>query len=212
MIRARSLILTFVAGFWLCLLVFTQPTLRAADPLRSFDTVVIDAGHGGQDRGGIPGNYVTEKIVNLDVSMRLQQKLRKAGLRTVMTRSTDVFIPLAGRVAAANYYPRAIFVSVHFNSAPNANARGIETYFYSSRSYPLAAAIHRRVIGIAAQNRGLRQRGYYVLRNSRAPAVLVECGFLTNREDGRLALNANYRDRLASEIASGILAAKRGSY
>ncbi len=177
----------------------------------SFDTVVIDAGHGGHDRGGIPGNYVTEKIVNLDVAARVQQKLRSGGLKTVMTRSGDVFIPLSGRVAAANSRSRCIFVSIHFNSAPNRDARGIETYFYSARSYPLAAAIHRRVVSVAAENRGMKQRGYYVLRNCRAPAVLVECGFLTNRDDGRLALSSSYRDRLAGQIASGILAARRGS-
>ena len=68
------------------------------------------------------------------------------------------------------------------------------------------------MISIAAENRGIKQRGYYVLRNCRVPAVLVECGFLTNRQDGRLALDARYRDRLASEIAKGVIAARRGSY
>lgn len=205
----RARLLTFLAGI---LLAFGWLPNLQADSLRNFSTVVIDAGHGGHDRGGIPGNYVTEKTVNLDVAARLSQKLRAAGLRTVMTRSDDTFIPLSGRVAAANYRSGCIFVSVHFNSAPNRDARGIETYFYSSKSYPLAAAIHRRVITVAAEDRHIRQRGYYVLRNCRAPAVLVECGFLTNREDGRLALSASYRDRLASEISRGILAARRSSY
>ncbi len=204
----RARLLTFLAGI---LAAFCFLANLRADSLRNFNTVIIDAGHGGQDRGGIPGNYVTEKTVNLDVAARLSQKLRDAGLRTVMTRSSDVFISLGGRVASANSRPGSIFVSIHFNSAPNRDARGIETYFYSTKSYPLAAAIHRRVVTIAAEDRHIRQRGYYVLRNCRGPAVLVECGFLTNREDGRLALSASYRDRLASEIARGILTARRGS-
>lgn len=208
MIRASHLLLIFFA---VLLLGLPTPNLRAADPLRSFDTVIIDAGHGGQDRGGIPRNYVIEKVVNLDVAMRLEKKLRSAGLRTVMTRTNDTFIPLSGRVAAANNRSNSIFVSVHFNSADNQDARGIETYFYSPRSYHLAATIHRRIIGLAAENRGIKQRGYYVLRNCRVPAVLLECGFLTNREDGRLALSANYRDRLATEIAKGIIATRMGS-
>ncbi len=209
MIGARFLVITLTAVLLTCL---APSRLYAADRLRTFSTVVIDAGHGGQDRGGIPGNYVTEKIVNLDVAIRLQQKLRAAGLRTVMTRSSDVFIPLSGRVAAANSRSGTILVSVHFNSADNRDARGVETYFYSSSSYRLAAAVHRRVVTLAAENRGIKQRGYFVLRNCRVPAVLVECGFLTNRQDGRLALDSRYRDRLASAIASGIIAARRGSY
>ena len=150
--------------------------------------------------------------MNLEMAKRVEQKLRSAGVRTVMTRSGDVFIPLGGRVATANSRSGAIFVSVHFNSAPNRDARGIETYFYSSKSYLLAAAIHRRVAPLAAENRGIKQRGYYVLRNCRVPAVLVECGFLTNRDDSRLALSSGYRDRLATQIAQGILAVQRGSY
>lgn len=209
--RARLLFLILFAGIPLgvCL---PARTARAADPLRNFDTVVIDAGHGGQDCGGVPGQFVIEKIVNLDVAIRLQQILRSSGLQTRMTRSRDVFIPLGGRVAAANSRPRSIFVSVHFNSAPNRDARGIETYFYSSSSYPLAAAIHRRAAPISAENRGIKRRGYYVLRHCCVPAVLVECGFLTNRDDGRLALDPRYRERLAGEIAKGILAVHRGNY
>lgn len=183
-----------------------------AAPLRTFDTVVIDAGHGGHDRGGTPGQYVPEKIVALDVSIRLQRKLRNAGIRTVMTRSSDVFIPLSARVAAANARPRSIFVSIHWNSAANREARGVETFYYSRESQLLAYAINRRIAVIAAEDRGVKYRGFYVLRNCRVPAVLVECGFLTNRYDARLSLSASYRERMATEIANGILAVKRGRY
>ena len=186
-------------------------SVLAANPLRDFNTVVIDAGHGGHDRGGVPGQYVAEKTMALDVSLRLQQKLRSAGLRTVMTRSQDAFISLSNRVNAANSRSNCIFVSVHFNSAPNLNARGVETFFYSARSYPLAVAIHRRIVSIAAENRGIKRRGFFVIRKCRPPAVLLECGFLTNRDDARLALSATYRDRLASEIAKGIIEARRGN-
>ncbi|HEX8373355.1 MAG TPA: N-acetylmuramoyl-L-alanine amidase [Chthoniobacterales bacterium] len=206
--RARLSLLALFAGIFLGLF---QPA-KAADPLRSFDTVIIDPGHGGQDRGGVPGQYVLEKVMCLDVSKRVEQKLRSARMRTYMTRTNDVFIPLGARVAAANGRSRSIFVSIHFNSAANRDARGVETYFYSSKSYLLAVAIQRRLIPIAAENRGIKRRGFYVLRNCRVPAVLVECGFLTNREDARLALSASYRDRLATQIAQGILAVRRGSY
>jgi N-acetylmuramoyl-L-alanine amidase len=171
-----------------------------------FTTVVIDAGHGGFDRGGIPGQRVAEKMMTLDVALKLKPILEKAGYRVVMTRSTDVFVPLGTRVAIANSYPNAIFVCIHFNSASRSGASGIETYFYSTESAPLAASIHSAVVGGASSvNRGIRRRGYFVLRRTTVPAVLVECGFLTNPSEAQYALNSNYRQKLAQEIAHGIL-------
>jgi N-acetylmuramoyl-L-alanine amidase len=171
-----------------------------------FTTVVIDAGHGGFDRGGIPGQRVLEKNMNLDVALKLKPILEKAGYRVVMTRSTDVFVPLGSRVAIANSYPNAIFVCIHFNSASRSGANGIETYFYSTESAPLAASIHSAVVGGApSENRGIRRRGYFVLRRTTVPAVLVECGFLTNPNEAESALTNSYRQKLAVEIAHGIL-------
>jgi N-acetylmuramoyl-L-alanine amidase len=171
-----------------------------------YTTIVIDPGHGGFDRGGIPGQLVPEKIMTLDVSLRLKPLLEKAGYKVVMTRNTDVFVPLGTRVAMANSYPNAIFVCVHFNSATRSGANGIETYFYSAESAPLAASIHSAVVGGApSENRGVRRRGYFVLRRTTIPAVLVECGFLTNPTEAQYAQTNAYREKLAEEIARGIL-------
>jgi len=172
---------------------------------RQTTTVVIDPGHGGFDRGGIAGQRVNEKTMNLDVALRLRSVLQSSGYRVVMTRDSDVFIPLGTRVAIGNSYPNAIFVCIHFNATPRRSASGIETYFYSSQSLGLASAIHYYVAGGApSANRGVRRRGFYVLRNSRIPAVLVECGFLTNPTEAQYAQNASYRQKLALEIAHGI--------
>jgi N-acetylmuramoyl-L-alanine amidase len=168
--------------------------------------VVIDAGHGGFDRGGIPGQRVPEKTVALDVAVRLKLKLQAAGYRVVMTRDTDVFVPLPSRVAIANAYRNAIFICIHFNSGMRVGANGIETYYYRRDSASLAANIHRNVIaGAPSENRGIRRRGYYVLRKTAIPSVLVECGFLTNPTEARLAQTIAYRDKLAEEITRGIL-------
>lgn len=168
-------------------------------------TVVIDAGHGGHDRGGIPGQRVAEKDMTLDVALRLRNILSANGYNVVMTRSTDVFVPLGGRVAIANSYRNAVFVCIHFNATPRSGASGIETYFYSRDSLPLASAIHYYVAGGApSENRGVRRRGYYVLRKTNIPAVLVECGFLTNPTEAAYAQTASYRQRLAEEIAAGV--------
>jgi N-acetylmuramoyl-L-alanine amidase len=168
-------------------------------------TVVIDAGHGGFDRGGIPRQQVAEKTMNLDVALRLKSVLEKSGYRVVMTRDADVFIPLGTRVAIANSYPNAIFVCIHFNSATRSGANGIETYFYSRDSLALASAIHYNLIGnTPTPNRGVRRRGYFVLRKTRIPAVLVECGFLTNPTEARDSQSSSYRQSLAENIARGI--------
>jgi hypothetical protein len=116
-----------------------------------------------------------------------------------------VFVPLPTRVAIANSYRDAIFVCIHFNSARRMGANGIETYFYSRESLPLASAIHYYVAGGApTSNRGVRRRGYYVLRRTRIPAILVECGFLTNPTEAYYAQTASYRQKLAEEIARGV--------
>ena len=171
----------------------------------SSTTVVIDAGHGGFDRGGIPGQRVSEKDMTLDVARRLKSVLAASGYRVVMTRDSDVFVPLGTRTAIANSNRNAIFVSVHFNSATRGGASGIETYFYSRDSLALASAIHHYVVGGApSSSRGVRRRGYYVLRRTNIPAVLVECGFLTNPTEAGYAQNASYRQKLAEEIAAGV--------
>jgi N-acetylmuramoyl-L-alanine amidase len=168
-------------------------------------TVVIDAGHGGYDRGGIPGQRVSEKDMTLDVARRLRSVLTASGYRVVMTRDSDVFVPLGTRTAIANSQRNAIFVSVHFNSAPRSSAGGIETYFYNRDSLSLASAIHHYVAGGApSENRGVRRRGYFVLRRTNMPSVLVECGFLTSPSEAAYVQNASYRQKLAEEIATGI--------
>jgi N-acetylmuramoyl-L-alanine amidase len=168
-------------------------------------TIVIDAGHGGFDRGGIPGQRIAEKDMTLDVAQRLKKILAADGYRVVMTRDSDVFVPLGTRVAIANSYRKGILVCVHFNSAKRVGADGIETYFYNRNSLPLASAVHHFVAGGApSTNRGVRRRGYYVLRKARVPAVLVECGFLTNPTEAAYIQKSSYRQKLAEEIAAGV--------
>jgi N-acetylmuramoyl-L-alanine amidase len=173
----------------------------------SFSTVVIDPGHGGFDRGGIPSNILPEKGVALDVARRLRAYLADAGLRTVMTRSSDTFVTLDSRVAIANRQRRAIFVSIHFNSARRRGANGIETFYGSAKAKRLATLIQRYAMKTTSgENRGIKKARFYVLRKSRIPAVLIECGFLTNRQDARRASRPAYRDQLARQIARAIIA------
>src|SRR2546422_1132540 len=129
------------------------PTAVIPESSRPSTVVVIDAGHGGFDRGGIPGQRVPEKKMTLDVAQRLKTLLAASGYRVIMTRDSDVFVPLPTRVAIANSYGNAIFVCIHFNSAKRMGAGGIETYFYSRESLPLASAVHYYVAGRSEERR-----------------------------------------------------------
>ncbi|MBA3833160.1 MAG: N-acetylmuramoyl-L-alanine amidase [Chthoniobacterales bacterium] len=201
--RGRALSLGLGSALLLALCFLPTPDASAAGGPH---TIVIDAGHGGFDRGGIPGQRVAEKTMTLDVAQRVEKQLSAAGYRVIMTRDTDVFVPLGTRVALANAQRDAIFVCIHFNSATRVGANGIETYYYRSDSAQLAADIHRQVVGgTETDNRGIRRRGFYVLRRTSIPSVLVECGFLTNPDEARLALQSSYRERLAARIVNGVM-------
>ena len=107
---------------------------------RAFDTVILDPGHGAHDRGAAIG-YVYEKHLALDTARRVEQLLKKQGLKVVMTRSRDVFIPLQDRSATGNRVGNAIFVSIHYNYNRGGSGAGAETYYHFSSSYTLAAYI-----------------------------------------------------------------------
>jgi N-acetylmuramoyl-L-alanine amidase len=184
--------------------------LLLAEPVLALPTIVIDAGHGGHDRGGGPGQRIPEKPYALDIAQRLRRNLRDAGFNTVMTRDGDYFVTLGRRCAVANARRGAIFVSVHLNSGQREGADGVETYYYSGQSAALAAAIHGRLVAAAGtEDRRIRRKGFYVLRNTRGVAVLCECGFLTNRAEASRLLSASHREKLARAIAAGIAARYR---
>ena len=186
--------------------------LVLAAPVHSFavSTIVVDAGHGGIDRGGQPGQRTTEKIYTLAVAQKLASKLRSAGFRVVMTRSGDYFVGLSQRCSIANAERDAAFISVHFNAAPRVGASGVETYYYSGRSRSLAEAVHREVLRVmGTENSGIRQRGFYVIRHTSCPAVLIESGFLTNPAEVRRLGSSDFQDSLAGAMARAIISRYR---
>ncbi|MBL9117265.1 MAG: N-acetylmuramoyl-L-alanine amidase [Verrucomicrobiaceae bacterium] len=179
--------------------------------LKAFDTVVLDPGHGGHDRGcGI--GYVFEKHLALDTARRVEQLLRKAGLRVVMTRSRDVFIPLSERAAMGNRYGNAIFVSLHYNYNRGGGG-GVESYHHFSASYSLAAYIQAYMVqSTHMTNRGVKKASFHVIRNTtRNPAVLIECGFVSNPTERARMLTGEFRARLAEGIAQGIVAYQKAA-
>ena len=178
---------------------------------KTFNTVVVDAGHGGKDSGANRRYSPPEKSITLDVAKRLEKKLRESQLKTVMTRKSDVFVDLDDRVAIGNRQKNAIFVSIHFNDSRRRVIHGYETYYHSAMSRDLATRIQSKLMTIPrSTNRGVRTANFRVLRNARQPSVLVECGFLSNRREGGKARDIEYRELLADKIAEAIVEQRFG--
>ncbi|HEX4631388.1 MAG TPA: N-acetylmuramoyl-L-alanine amidase [Chthoniobacterales bacterium] len=189
----------------------TVSEMRVKDTTRTFTTVVVDAGHGGKDNGAFRRFGGAEKNATLDVATRLAAKLRESQFRVVMTRSDDTFVPLDERAAISNRQSNAIFVSVHFNDSGRRGIRGFETYYRSPVARPLAYRIQQQIMTLpGAVNRGVKTANFRVLRKAAYPAVLVECGFLSNRKEGAAARSATRRDDLADKIAEAIVDERYG--
>src|SRR5881628_208020 len=195
------------------------------------ETVVLDPGHGGHDRGAVC-RYGYEKDFALDVARKLRPLLQAKGLRVIMTREGDYFVPLEVRAKIANAARNSIFVSIHFNATnDNPNATGFEIFSFTPRGAPstsdsavalssfnmqpgsevdaqsmaLSACIYHSVLGhIPEYDRGIKRARFAVLRLTKVPAVLIEGGFLTERGEGRLISNKDWRGKLAAAIGVGI--------
>src|SRR5260370_22519803 len=143
MARTSCRLLPIVSsGFLAACATGPRPTeVGTRDTSKSFNTVVVDAGHGGKDNGAYRKFGGAEKIATLDVAKRLSRKLRESDLKIVMTRSTDVFIPLEQRVAIENAQKSSIFVSIHFNDSRRRGLHGFATYYHSLHSFDLAHRI-----------------------------------------------------------------------
>ncbi len=188
---------------------YEATTLSSPNALKPL--IVLDAGHGGSDEGAKINTFMEKKIA-LTTAFLTKKHLEELGYRVIMTRSRDVFMPLPRRVLIANKTKGSLFVSLHFNSSPNDDAKGIEIFYYDSKemwrsraSKRLANCILYRVVDQTdAVSRGVKQGNFHVIRETDMPAVLVEGGFMTNREERGKLRDKNYLDRLAVGIAQGI--------
>jgi N-acetylmuramoyl-L-alanine amidase len=169
--------------------------------------VVIDPGHGGKDPGAVGLGGLREVDVILPISQDVSQILKQQGVEVIMTRNADYFVSLQGRTALANSRRANIFVSIHANAVGGGRTgvNGMET-FHAGNS-ELATAIHRSILRSVtiANDRGVKQSRFYVLRTSRMPAALVEVGFVTGSVDNARLRDPAYRRRMAQAIAQGIL-------
>lgn len=189
-----------------CVMLLAGCASGLVDTSRTFHTVVIDPGHGGMD-SGVARNHLQEKNLALDVALRLRPKLEAAGFKTIMTRSTDVFIPLNTRAAISNAHSDLFFVSIHFNDSPARAIHGATVYYHTPMSAPMAQTIVNS-LGTVTYNRGIMTANFRVLRKNRYPAVLVECGFISNRAEAARCATPEFREQLATKIAQAIVKAR----
>lgn len=199
--RLLSALVLTCAVFW--------PPAEAVAQFR-FSTVVIDPGHGGKDPGALRGQRV-EKHLALDVAKRLETALRAKGLKTFMTRRTDVFVDLDQRAALANRFSSAVFVSIHFNTDPQKVKKGAEMHYHSDKGLVLARALDRTFDqSVQMGCRALVERSrLVVLRETNMPAVMVECGYLTHAGNAWLCGTADHRQDIANAIVAGLLAVRK---
>lgn len=167
-------------------------------------TVIIDPGHGGKDWGAYKGG-IKESYLNMKVAQKLEWYLKQRGYRVIMTRRSNTFISLSRRAAIANRYRNSVFVSIHFNSTSSSWVRGGETFYAGSAGRPLASAIQRELVrDCKLKNRGVRFARFTVLVQTKCPAVLVECGFMSNASERARCATNSFQSTAARAIADGI--------
>src|SRR5438034_1940808 len=197
---------------------------------KPFAVVVLDPGHGGQDSGAMCGG-VMEKDLTLDVARRVDHLLAAEGIATLMTRLGDSYVSLADRAAFGNRVKDSIFVSIHFNEDNKPVATGVETYYAAhqlasgsllaswlpflsrppsdspkSESQSLASFIQEALVArTRSVDRGTQPKQFFVSANVTSPAVLIEGGLLTNKDDVSKLASEDYRNQLAAAVADGIL-------
>ncbi len=188
----------------------TVSVSRVRKTSRTFTTVVLDAGHGGHDNGATRKGLM-EKNLTLDVVKRLDGKLRDNGFQTVTTRRSDVFIPLDDRARISNRQQNAIFVSIHFNDCNNKKANGFETFYHDTEAKQIARNIETSLVRTCAfADRGIKTARFRVLVKNENPAVLVECGFLSNPKENATIAQPETRERIADAVCKGILIQRGG--
>lgn len=199
--------------------------------------IVVDAGHGGKDSGARNDAYgLLEKNLTLDVARRLKALLERSGFEVVMTRDSDVYIPLAQRPKVANRAKADLFVSLHFNAAGSTTASGFESYaltpqYQASSKYPRPTSrdakrypgndqdpwnalityhLERSLVqGLGGPDRGMKRARWAVLKDLECPGVLTELGFVSHAETAKKLRSPAFRQTLAQSLYEGIVAYRK---
>ena len=214
-----------IAALIFLLIGCTKSVNASVQPQTYLPVIVIDPGHGGEDGGAVAPDGTNEKDINLGIAKQLDTICRYSGIKTIMTRKSDIAIydvgkdtlrskkvsDMKNRLKIFNQDKNSIAVSIHQNKFPQSSCRGAQVYYSANdaRSAKLAAAIQKSVKeNLQPYNeRQIKKAGseIFVLDRAAVPAVLVECGFLSNKEDLELLLSKDYRKKLACALFSAVM-------
>ncbi len=196
----------FIAG-WIVSVDGSAPQVEkpGSDTYLQNKKIIIDPGHGGRDNGTTGANGTIEKTLTIQTAKLLYNKLKASGANVTLTRSNDTYIPLASRVYSAHYNNADAFISIHYDSANDRSVRGMTTYYHHPYQKNLAANVHTAVSSMTnIKDRGYRNGDYYVLRENKRNAILMELGYLSNPAEEMLISSAQYQEAVATGIAQGL--------
>jgi len=200
----------------------------------SIVTICLDPGHGGKDPGNLDGKK-QEKKYSLLIAEEVQKQLKAAGFKVLMTRTSDKFVELTDRINYANERSADLFISLHLNSVESGGARGIETYcltpahtsssnargegastgslpgnLLNDKNLTLAYQLQKSLVkGVYAEDRGVKRARFAIFRTAQMPAVLVECGYMSDPNEAQKIYDSAYRKKLARAIVDGVTAYKK---
>jgi N-acetylmuramoyl-L-alanine amidase len=170
--------------------------------------ICIDPGHGGYDVGAIGPTGLREKDVNLDIALRLRDKLVDAGFKIILTRQDDIKISVEERVNLANTKSADIFISIHNNSHFSSDKKGTETFYFNNilGGNLLANSINTRIVEQTGTiNRGVKTSNFIQLKNTKMVSALIEGAFISNPDEEAKLNDSSFRDRIAEGIYNGII-------
>ncbi len=206
-------------------LIFQKNSIEVVADTAKYKTVIIDAGHGGPDGGTSADDGILEKDLNLQIALKLNEILKSMGIKTVLIRDTDISIhdetaktirqkkisDIKNRLSIINNTDDSVFVSIHQNHFGDSKYSGTQVFYSKNNpsSQLLADKIRLPVISYLQKDntREIKQSGneIYLLYHAITPAVMVECGFLSNKTEAENLKNESYQQKLAFMIALGIV-------
>lgn len=205
--------------------IYGRSILQAnADALPQDKIIILDAGHGGEDPGAVINGEIYEKDLNLQITLEIGKALEEKGFVVVYTRTDDRLLykedenikgirkisDLKNRCKIAERYPDSLFISIHMNSFGNSKYSGLQTYYSKSneKSKLLADSVQNKVISDLQKNNNRTTKpgnDMYLLENIGNPAILIECGFMTNKEELKKLSEKEYQKQLSFSIVCGII-------
>lgn len=211
--RKIKLLMTFLLLIGM-ILVSKKLSNIAVNGVIEENLVVIDAGHGGEDPGKVGVNGALEKDINLQIARRLQSKLEGEGVAVVMTRTEDIMDgskneDMRKRVSKINEIMPRIVISIHQNSYTSPNVKGAQVFYYSdSKESKEAASIMQQELKVLDPENKRQIKSdhtFFMLKKTKVPIIIVECGFLSNPEEAKKLVLEEYQEKLSATICNGII-------